>query len=201
MGLQNKGETSGLRFKILLAGEEGVGKTSLIIRFLNNSFDAVSKQKAIEGDYITTNLNLFGAPVRLDIQDLKEENWSEMVSYYTKDNDGILLVFDSNSAKPVKPYLDLWLKSIRNVNTEIPIIILGNKSDLPVKAQIKKISQYISSLSFHFIQTSAKTGENVSYAFKLIVSEIVKSKAAEKKKTGGTRRTDGLDPIFDRYKL
>jgi small GTP-binding protein len=200
MGLQNQGEQSGLRFKILLAGEEGIGKTSLILRFINNVFDASSPPKTIEGDYITTNLNLFGVPVRLDIQDLKEVNWSEVVSYYTKDNDGILLVFDTNSSKPVKPYLDSWLKAIRNINTEIPIIVLGNKSDLPVKVQIKKVSQYISSLGVHFIQTSAKTGENVSYAFKLLASEIVKSKAAQKKRTG-TRRTDGLDVIFDRYKM
>jgi len=200
MGLQNQGEQSGLKFKILLAGEEGVGKTSLILRFINNTFDGTSTPKAIEGDYVTTKLDLFGVPVRLDIQDLKVENWSEVVSFYTKDNDGILLVFDTNSAKQMKPYLDYWLKAIRNVNTEIPIIVLGNKSDLPVKVQIKKVSQYISSLSFHFIQTSAKTGENVSYAFKLLASEIVKSKAAQKKRTG-TRRTDGLDNIFDRYKL
>lgn len=201
MGLQNQGQQSGLRFKILLAGEEGVGKTSLIFRFINNFFDATSKTKAIEGDYITTNLDLFGAPVRLDVQDLKEANWSETCSYYTKDNDGILLVFDTNSAKPVKPYLDYWLKTIRDTNAEIPLLILGNKSDLPVKVNIKKISQYIATLGLHFIPTSAKSGENVSYAFKLLVSEIVKSKAAQKKKKSTETRSDGLDPIFNRYKL
>jgi len=200
MDLQNIGKQSGLRFKILLAGEDGVGKTSLILRFTHNIFDITAKTKTIEGDYITTNLNLFGAPVRLDIQDLKEESWSEAMSYFVKDNDGILLVFDTNSAKPVKTYLDTWLKSIRDINAEIPIVVLGNKSDLPVKANIKKISQYISSSGLHFIQTSAKTSENVSYAFKLLVSEIVKSKAAQKKRTE-TRRTDGLDVIFNRYKL
>ncbi|MDD1779311.1 MAG: GTP-binding protein [Candidatus Helarchaeota archaeon] len=198
MGLENQGE-QGLRFRILLAGEEGVGKTSIILRFIKNVFDDSSDPKAIEGDIITYSLNLFGAPVQLEIQDLKEANWAQVASYYTQDNDGILLVFDTTS-KTVKPYLDYWLKTIRDLNAEIPVIVLGNKSDLPVKSNLQKVSQYISSIGFHFIQTSAKTGENVSYAFKLITSEIVKHKAASKKRTEG-RRTDGLDVIFDRYKL
>jgi len=198
MGLENQGEQS-LKFRILLAGEEGVGKTSIILRFIKNVFDDSSDPKAIEGDIITYSLNLFGAPVQLEIQDLKEANWAQVASYYTHDNDGILLVFDTTS-KTVKPYLDYWLKTIRDLNAEIPVIVLGNKSDLPVKSNLQKVSQYISSIGFHFIQTSAKTGENVSYAFKLITSEIVKHKAASKKRTEG-RRTDGLDVIFDRYKL
>ncbi len=199
MSLENQGE-QGLRFKILLAGEEGVGKTSLILRFIKNVFDDSSDPKAIEGDLITHSLNLFGAPVHLEIQDLKEANWAQVASYYTQDNDGILLVFDTTS-KTVKPYLDYWLKTIReSANAEIPVMVLGNKSDLPVKSNLEKVSQYISSLGFHFIQTSAKTGENVGYAFKLLTSEIVKHKAASKKRSEG-RRTDGLDVIFDRYKL
>ena len=198
MSLENQGE-QGLKFKILLAGEEGVGKTSIILRFIKNEFDGSSNPKAIEGDLITHSLNLFGAPVHLEIQDLKEADWAQVASYYTKDNDGILLVFDTTS-KTVKPYLDYWLKTIRDLNADIPVIVLGNKSDLPVKSNLQKVSQYISSIGFHFIQTSAKTGENVSYAFKLLTSEIVKRKAASKKRNEG-RRSDGLDVIFDRYKL
>jgi small GTP-binding protein len=198
MSLENQGE-QGLKFRILLAGDEGVGKTSIILRFIKNVFDASSNSKTIEGDLITHSLNLFGAPVQLEIQDLKEANWAQVASYYTQDNDGILLVFDTTS-KTVKPYLDYWLKTIRDLNAEIPVIVLGNKSDLPVKSNLQKVSQYIASIGFHFIQTSAKTGENVSYAFKLITSEIVKHKAASKKRVEG-RRSDGLDVIFDRYKL
>jgi small GTP-binding protein len=198
MNVENQGE-QGLKFKILLAGEEGVGKTSIILRFIKNEFDGSSNPKAIEGDLVTHSLNLFGAPIYLEIQDLKEADWAQVASYYTQDNDGILLVFDTTS-KTVKPYLDYWLKTIRDLNVDIPVIVLGNKSDLPVKSNLQKVSQYISSICFHFIQTSAKTGENVSYAFKLLTSEIVKHKAASKKRSEG-RRTDGLDVIFDRYKL
>ena len=188
----------GLEFKILLAGDEGVGKTSIIIRFVSNRFEDAEKE--LEGDSITTNLNLFGVPVKLQIQDLKREVWEDVVSFYASDNDGILLVLDISSKTKTKPYLDYWLKTIRDVSIDIPIIVVGNKSDLPKKVKIDKTAQYCSKLGSLFIEASAKTGENVGYAFKLLTSEIVKRKAAAKKQSE-QKRSDGLDNIFNQYNL
>lgn len=184
-------------FKILLTGEEGVGKTSLIIRFLQNRFDD-SENKSIGGDFVTANLDLFGAPIKLQLQDFIETNWEQVASFYVQDVDGILVVLDTTSKAKMKPYLDYWLKTIRNINQNIPILVIGNKNDLATKINFKKTAQYVQTLGSNFIETSAKTGENVSYAFKLLASEIVKRKAAAKKQSS-TRREDGLDPIFSRY--
>jgi len=189
-----------LEFKILLSGDEGAGKTSLIRRFIENKFDELIDPNLIEGSYISTELNLFGAPIKLQLQDIGKAIWEETSTYFIEDNDGFLIVFDTSIKMKVKPYLEYFLKPILEFNRDTPFLIIGNKSDLPVKVNINKISQFISKLGGNFVQTSAKTGDNVSYIFKLITSEIVKKKAAAKKRTED-KRTDGLDPIFSRYQL
>ncbi len=191
---------SELIFKILLAGDDGVGKTSLIIRFIYDRFEESSTPKEIEGNYITKKFTLFGAPMKLQLQDLTSSDWEQVVSYFVADNDGILLILDTSSKTKMKPYLDYWLKSIRQVNKNIPVLVVGNKSDLPIKVNIDKTAQYISHFGSNFVETSAKTGENVSYIFKLLSSEIVKQKAAAKK-ASESRRADGLDPLFSRYNV
>ncbi len=191
---------SALEFKILLVGEVGVGKTALIQRFMKNRFDENSDFITLEGGYLSTELNLFGAPVTLQIQELGNEIWEDVAAYYSKDNDGILLVFDSSIKIKVKPYIDYYYNVIRKHNPDIPILILGNKSDLPVKVNINKIAQYSAKLGSNLIETSARTADNVSYAFKLLTSEIIKRKAAVKKRTE-ERRDDGLAPLFNRYDL
>lgn len=191
--------SNALEFKILLAGEDGVGKTSLILRFIYDRFEE-SSNKSLDGDIVTKKFDLFGAPVKLQVQDSKSADWDEVVSYYITDNDGVLIVLDVTSKAKMKPYLDYWLKSIRDINAEIPVLVVGNKNDSSKKVNIPKTSQYVSKLGSNFIETSAKTGENVSYAFKLLTTEIVKQKAAAKKRSE-TRRDDGLAPIFSHYDL
>ncbi|MFX1293679.1 MAG: hypothetical protein ACFFD2_02295 [Promethearchaeota archaeon] len=138
--------------------------------------------------------------MKLHIQDLGKENWEDVAYYYVKNNDGIFLVFDSSVKMKVKPYLNFYFRTIHQCNTEIPILVVGNKNDLPVKVNINKIAQYITKLGNNFIQTSAKTGDNVGYAFKLLTSEVIKKKAAAKKLT--TRNLeDDLYNIFTRYNL
>jgi small GTP-binding protein len=197
MSNQTSERKGGLEFKLLLCGEESVGKTSLIQRFVENSFN---ESATYEGELQSTELTLFGVPIKLYLQDLGKEIWEDVASFYVSDNDGILLVFDTSEKIKMKHSLDYWFQSIRDINQEIPLLLIGNKSDLPVKVNLNKIVQYISKLGINLIQTSAKTGDNVSYAFKLLTSEIVKKKAAEKKRVEG-KRTDGLDNIFSRYEL
>ena len=122
------------------------------------------------------------------------------MSYFFWDDYGIMILLDLASKSKMRPYLDYWLSSVRRFDTEIPIIIVGNKTDLPTKINLKKTVQYISKIGMNLIETSAKTGENVSYAFKLLTSEVVKKKAATKK-TSSSRREDGLSPAFNKYGL
>ena len=201
MSNPSSGQNSGLSFRILVAGEEGVGKRSIIERFVQNRFDESTHFSAPEGGFVTTQLNLFGAPVKLQIQALgNKEIWDEVASFYISENDGVLVVFDTSQKAKVKPYIDQYLQVIKKNNQDLPIIVIGNKSDLEVKVNIGKIAQYTAKLGSNLIQTSAKTGDNVSYAFKLITSEIVKQKAAVKKRQAGTR-SDGLDTYFDQFNL
>ena len=186
-----------LEFKILIVGDDGVGKTSLIIRFINNSFTE-SAEKVLEGDLMSKKLELFGAPIKVQIQDSSSYGWEDVSRYLVPDADGVMIALDVSSKAKMKPYIDFWIDSIRRYNTEVPILIVGNKNDLQKKVNIPKIAQYIAKVGSNFIEVSAKSNENVGYAFKLLTSEIVKHKAAAKKRHEDTM-SDGSTQIFSRF--
>ena len=170
------------KFRIILLGEKGVGKSSLIERYVNNKFSNfgqpeigdVVKIKKFEIDRYLS--------VELDINDTSEvENLGKYPKSYYTDAHGALLVFsltDQDSFQKMK----YWMEQLNsNAPPDIVICFLGNQSDKTADRKIN--SDEIKSLTKDhlFYEVSAKTGINVTLAFEELTNKIIEKQKEEKK--------------------
>jgi small GTP-binding protein len=163
----DENEDSGFRFKIILAGEGAVGKTTLINRFVTGKFK--TDYKATIGVEITTKrLMVENHPVSLQIWDIAGQTlFRTFRSKFYNNASGALLVFDLTVPKSLDS-LHKWIEDIEQVTGKIPYVLIGNKSDLTDLRSItpgevtsfKEIKEIKTQLN-----TSALTGENVEKAF------------------------------------
>ena len=165
--------TTNFTFKLTVVGNGSVGKTSLINRFVNNKF---------ENSYIeTVGIDMFETDViledessaRLLIYDLGgQQYWSKLRSSFYQRARGCIMVYDVSKPETFTA-LEEWYKEVReNIGYEVPIVVIGNKTDLENKVSNKQIDELKSKFEFTFLQTSAKTGQMVNQAFETICFQI-----------------------------
>jgi small GTP-binding protein len=187
-------------FKLVLLGDASVGKTSLVLRFINNTFTE-RYISTIGADFLIKDLVMFGAPVRLMVWDLGgQASWAHMRARYMQGSDGCILVFDTSSrGLDVVGYCQRWIMEIKDFIGEIPLIIVGNKIDLEPQVNLKEVANYIKKVGHIYIETSAKTGDRVESMFQRITADIIKSKAEYIKRLKGVKEAD-ISKIFNKIR-
>ncbi|MCG3220558.1 MAG: GTP-binding protein [Candidatus Heimdallarchaeota archaeon] len=171
-------------FKITLLGDGAVGKTSLRKTYLGEGFkDGYSM--TIGADFAVKRLRIDDQDFVAQIWDLAgQQRFSAVREVYYRGTSGCLLVFDisrRSSFENIPSWIAELLKN--NSNRVVPIVLIGNKSDLRSTAKDpimrEQAEEYARSLSgwsgftVPYIETSAKTGENVDEAFKTLLKNIV----------------------------
>lgn len=176
-----------LFLKVILAGEEEVGKTSLRRSYLGEGF-VKSHLQTIGADFASLSKTVKDYNVLFQIWDVAGQDIFENVRMmYYKGTLGALMVFDATKIASFRA-LDRWIKELEK-GTErgiVPFFILGNKMDLITptkKAKLKtEVTKYITALNkkysdkgftVAYIETSAKTGENVQSAFEQLGVKII----------------------------
>jgi len=170
--------------KVSLLGDGAVGKTSIRKNFLGKVF-STDYIKTLGADFAYFESNYGQYIIRWQIWDLVgQESFRNVMKSYYKGCRGALLVFDSTKPKTTEN-LKSWITDLQEhtgFEHKIPIILLGNKKDLKekfVESSVvttemgNKIKENIDALDF--LETSAKSGENIKHSFKLLGSEIVKN--------------------------
>mmetsp|Transcript_34343 Transcript_34343/g.55454 ORF Transcript_34343/g.55454 Transcript_34343/m.55454 type:complete len:215 (+) Transcript_34343:83-727(+) len=184
-------------YKIVLLGEGRVGKTSMVLRYVNNVFSE-KQQTTIQASFLSRRLTLGENQVNLAIWDTAgQERFHALGPIYYRDADGALLVYDTTDSESFNKVKN-WVKELRKmVGQEIVLCIVGNKIDLDKERQVEKevAAQYAESVGAIHMEVSAKLGRGVEETFLQITKKMMDMRGA----TGGRgagRRTGGNAPIL-----
>ena len=187
-------------FKIVLIGDQAVGKTSLVLRYINDTFSE-HYISTIGADFLIKELQLMQAPVRLMIWDLGgQEQWEGIRARYMQGSDGVILIFDVSRKQNLQSYISNWVREVKEfIGEKTPVIVVANKIDLKPQVNLKEAAKLIKSLNYPYLETSAKTGDRVEAMFQLIAADIVLNKAEYVKKLKGVQDTD-ISDIFSKIR-
>ena len=162
---------------IVTLGDSKVGKTSLILRYIDNFFN-MNYLSTMGIDSKIKKIKLSnGEEIKVKISDTAgQERFKSIASNYMKKANGILLVYDITDSMSFKN-IDRWADEINkdSQNTK-PILLIGNKSDKDDERCIsKEEGEKLAEKScggIKFFETSCKTGENVEEAINSLVNDI-----------------------------
>lgn len=156
------------KFKITLFGPGGVGKTSLLLRYIKDYFSDDLK-KTIGSNFLIKDVELEGKNVRLLLWDIGgQPQFHKLRTIYFKGSNAALGVFDISSSQSLLK-IPGWVSSIKKtVKKTIPMLLLGNKVDLEREVDREEAEDLAKRLNCEYMETSAKTGENVEVAFEKI---------------------------------
>ncbi|CAF0757575.1 unnamed protein product [Adineta steineri] len=164
--------------KILIIGESGVGKSSLLLRFTDDRFD-VEMAATIGVDFKVKQLTIDGNRVKLAIWDTAgQERFRTLTPGYYRGAQGAILVYDVCNRDSFRQ-LDRWIAELDTFSTKMNIIkmLVGNKIDQEDKREVTRDegARFARKHSMLFIEASARTREGVQIAFEELVEKIIQT--------------------------
>ena len=171
-----------LKYKIILAGDKNVGKSSLVARFCDNIFNEEMKETigvAFKRKKMDIKINGKLFPVELHIWDFGgEERYRKLFPSYANGATGALILFDTTDKKSLYGIKD-WVEIVEeNANENVIKFLIATKVDLKEKREVTKEEGMKFSKKFSWygdvIKTSSKTGENVEETFIAVATAMMK---------------------------
>jgi small GTP-binding protein len=161
------------KWKISVCGDSSVGKTSLVRRFVTGAFSD-AYLSTIGVTFLRKELTMDGHDITLQIWDLGGQNlFSSVRANYLRGSHGAMILFDLTQ-KTTLAHVQQWVDEVLSTAGKIPIMIIGNKSDLPFKENIDQRAMALcQNLGYPFIKTSAKTGDQMEDAFLTLCRSIM----------------------------
>ncbi|XP_051881949.1 ras-related protein Rab-6A isoform X3 [Hypanus sabinus] len=162
------------KFKLVFLGEQSVGKTSLITRFMYDSFDN-TYQATIGIDFLSKTMYLEDRTIRLQLWDTAgQERFRSLIPSYIRDSAAAVVVYDITNVNSFQQTTK-WIDDVRTERgSDVIIMLVGNKTDLADKRQIttEEGEQRAKDLNVLFIETSAKIGYNVKQLFRRVAAAL-----------------------------
>ena len=145
--------------KVILVGESGTGKTSLINIAMGVKFVEGVEASTSTASFVTKKIKIGGKSYSLNLWDtIGQEKFRSLTKIFIKDSKIVIFVYDITRLESFKG-LDYWFKTIKEVLGDVPVLgIAGNKSDLFMKEQVKEedAEKYAENKNVSFKLTSAK---------------------------------------------
>lgn len=158
------------KYKIVFLGDQGVGKTSLITRFMYNTFNT-HYNATIGIDFLSKTMYLDSLTIRLQLWDTAgQERFRSLIPSYIRDSKVAMIVYDvsnKSSFDDVERWCD-YVKTERG--DDVVMVLVGNKSDLPDRVvSLNDGEELAQKLGFSlFMETSSKNGYGVKNLFKKV---------------------------------
>ncbi|OAY53737.1 ras-related protein RHN1 isoform X1 [Manihot esculenta] len=173
-----------IQAKLVLLGDMGTGKTSLVLRFVKGQFFDF-QESTIGAAFFTQVLSLNEATIKFDIWDTAgQERYHSLAPMYYRGAAAAVVVYDITSMESFERAKKWVLELQRQGNPNLIMFLAANKADLEEKRKvaIEEGEQYAKENGLVFLETSAKTAQNVNELFYEIAKELVK--AAPSRPTG-----------------
>ncbi|MFX1238098.1 MAG: Rab family GTPase, partial [Promethearchaeota archaeon] len=162
-------------FKIIVAGNGGVGKTTLLKRFVDGTFDMNTKMSIgveLHQKTVEINENISCSLILWDLGG--QEQFRFMLDRFIDGAYGAILMFDLTRIQTLYD-LDEWIKLVRYQDDNLPCILIGGKSDLMKNflGNDKAIQYKKDNHLLDYFKVSSKTGMNVNETFESLVKGIL----------------------------
>lgn len=151
-------------YKVVIAGDASVGKTSLIRRYCEGMFEQ-SRIMTIGVDFQIKIVNLGEQKIRLSIWDVAgQERFGSFRDTFYRGARAVALVYDTTLEESFTN-LVRWRDEILRIVPAVPMVVIGNKSDLERIVASEQARHWASTYKMPFLETSAATGQNVDSLF------------------------------------
>ena len=194
-----------INFKIIIVGESGVGKSSLLKRAVQHKFDE-SYQATIGFEFLLMHFKVNDLKIKLQIWDTcGQEMYRSLVQGFYRNTSLALIVYDV-SQKSTYDKLDIWIKDIRqHTEQDLPIFIAGNKNDLERVVPFDEAQIFsVSNRTKYFTECSAKTGYKVEEIFYEAAKHLYKTykefQSQSKLPTSGRLKISDSNQSLDKKK-
>jgi small GTP-binding protein len=177
-------DTYSLKYKIVIVGDSGTGKTSILNKFITNEYK--EKERTIGTDYGSKILIYNETKIKLIIWDTAgQERFADIIKIFYKDANAVIITFDItnyHSFVNVKK----WIEKIRNGSEKNPyIIIVGTKVDMENERAVENIDMCLffngNNYEYDYIEVSAKDDINIKNLFDIITENLMKKNSSDNK--------------------
>ncbi|KAM4628186.1 ras-related protein Rab-1B-like [Polymixia lowei] len=167
-------------FKLLLVGNLCVGKTCLLYRFKNNDFCNHNSTAGCNMENV--RIHMYRKKVILQIYDVSgQERYRSNNAAHYRGTHGFIIVYDVTNQDSFD-HLTTWLWDIETrCDNNVSKLLVGNKSDLTARSEVDSTAaqELAAGRGMPFLETSAKTGDNVQKAFLTITRSIMKQRGLD----------------------
>ena len=172
---ENNDENRPIKYNIILLGNSGVGKTSILKRLSDNKFFEFNST-TIGCDSSLYYVKYKNKKYHLALRDPSgQEKYKAVTRSFFRNTDGVLFVFDISVQKT---FIDLpiWYNLYKEENEKIVGLLIGNKCDLKHKVNKNESEEFAKEHGLHYMETSASSDKNIKKAIVCLLKKIKESK-------------------------
>jgi len=163
-------------FKLLMIGDPGVGKSSLLLRYADNEFPSQNFISTIGVDFKEKEIMIDNQKVTIQVWDTAgQERFRTITSSYYRGANGMILAFDLSNPATFKS-CSKWLQEVeRYAEEEVVVFLAGNKSDLGSECVVpaSDIEEFKQKYALEYVETSAKNGSGINQLFEKLTRTVV----------------------------
>ena len=163
--------------QLLIIGDSTVGKTSILSRFANGTFNA-NYLATVGLDNFTKDETIDDKNVRIKIWDTAgQERYKALTKGFFRNAEGIMIVYDVTNQETYES-LKYWIQSIKthigDDLAHIPIVIIGNKIDIFNREVTKEEGEkFAKQENLEYFETSAKNGKGIDECIRFLIKKVL----------------------------
>ncbi|OHT01231.1 small GTP-binding protein [Tritrichomonas foetus] len=162
------------KYKVVLIGSSSVGKTSIVIRFSKNTFSG-NQESTIGAAFISRDIQTDKGSISLHVWDTAgQERYRSLVPKYSQGAAAIIIVYDVTDQESFLSAQEWYEEARMNHPGKVIWFLVANKCDLKAEVDAESAKEFAQNHEMYYIETSAKTGQNIQELFVQIANLVPK---------------------------